>query len=566
MSRWRRIGAAVVLLLSTGCSIFGEEEALADIARDQTFAPSGPRPVADAGPAPGILRESWRIDGLGKEKDAREIRLAGGQLFVAGADGLEAHDAGTGAKRWRYREPGRDLIGYAVSKDALVIATRPSTGQSSTGQSGSTRSDADIRLTGLAAGTGRLLWERSGAEATPFTSQQGLALAIGEGVVPLLAEAPRSGDDDKPDEFIALDAATGERRWRREHRAPGGCDYPQRRATTDTDGSVVVFQESCRSEHYVYAFDPATGTPLWSRRGTSRLGAETSVRNGATLIGLDKGTRVIVGRDGRDLARMDGAVQCVTPCSLQSMGDDLGLIHLDGSNNLVVSLINRSSGQVRTVDTPDDGLPAVGGGRVYSVRPHLDRGTLLPAGLTVLDPATAALTTMPLPLSLPSGRPRWAGATGGQLLVATTATESLVAYAATPAQGPVELGGVRPEDWPQACDLLKDLPGKVAAHTPTVKGPVRAGTRELARSACGVTYTVGGIERGARAEVLWVSASPAEADGLLDGEPGRYGADEARKTDGESIQVRKGRYIVEVQADQPDDLERIVGGVLKSLN
>ncbi|MGW4800245.1 hypothetical protein ACWEPC_48285, partial [Nonomuraea sp. NPDC004297] len=93
----------MVLLLSTGCSIFGEEEALADIARDQTFAPSGPRPVADAGPAPGILRESWRIDGLGKEKDAREIRLAGGQLFVAGADGLEAHDAGTGAKRWRYR-------------------------------------------------------------------------------------------------------------------------------------------------------------------------------------------------------------------------------------------------------------------------------------------------------------------------------------------------------------------------------------------------------------------------------------------------------------------------------
>lgn len=541
-------------MLVTGCSLLGEStEPLPDIKREQTFASSPPRQISDAGPAPGVMREAWRIEGLGHGEKVRRIRLAGGQLFLANPDGLDVYDARTGEKRWHYSEPGRQLTGYAVSKDDLVVASR---------------TDDDIRLTGLAAGTGRLRWEYGADRAEWFTEQAELRLAMGEGVVPLLirGERGRRGEEDQPDEFVALDSTTGEVRWRRPHHPPNDCDGAARRAATDTDGSVVVFAENCRDARYVYAFDPAGGKPLWSRTGASETwSVQLSVRGGATLIELGKNTRTVVGSDDREIANLNDIGQCVPSCSLRSVGEDLGLIHQDGSRAQVMSLIDVSTGQVRTLEARGN-LAAVAGGRLYGFGSNLASGyevmPLLPSRLDIVDVATDQLTTMPLPLNLGTGElVRWMAAGGDHLMVATVKQDELIAYASTPAQGPVELGGVAQDDWPQACDLVKDMPGR----TPAVATPVKIGTQELARSRCQVSYAVGKQDSQARVEVLWVAASPAEADSLVSGEAGRYGADEVQRVTDNTLRVREGRFIVEVNA-KSSDLERIVAGVVKSLS
>ncbi|NBE96628.1 PQQ-like beta-propeller repeat protein [Nonomuraea sp. KC401] len=551
----RRMSAAVgLLLLTTGCSLFGGDgEDVPEIRREQTFASAAPRRLADAGPAPGIMREAWRIRGLGQEEQARYIRLEGGQLFIVGTDGFDVHDAGTGRKRWHYREPGRELSGFAVNKDNLVIASRSQQGH---------------HLTGLAAGTGRLRWERGGDEGTPFIRGHGNGLAMGEGVVPLLVRGEPTSDDEEeqPDEFLAIDAATGEERWRRPHHGPG-CETGTRSAATDTDGSVLVFSESCGDDHYVYAFNPFDGKPLWSRTGTSDDSlVGISVRAGATLIELDEHTRTLVGRDDREIARLNGTGECLPPCSLLRVGDDLGLRHFDESRNVVMSLIDVSNGKVRTLTMPHDITSVTAGGRWYGVSSSL-AGTLLPAGLNIVDTATQQLTTVPVPLNLESqaGSLRWLGVAGDHLLVATSEGDDLIAYASTPAQGPLELGGVAKDDWPDACDLLKDVPGKTIARTPMVEGPVKIGEQELARSRCHVDYSDDGDSGQAIAEVEWVAAGPAEADGLVAGEPGLYGADEVQKTGESSVRVRKGRFVVKVQSRLSDDLQPIVAGVLASL-
>ncbi|MGP3936566.1 outer membrane protein assembly factor BamB family protein [Nonomuraea sp. KM88] len=554
MSSWRIYAAAGLLLLTTGCSLLGEDaEDVPDVRRERTFATAGPRQLTGAGPAPGVMREAWRVKGLGQGDD-RQIRLEGGQLFVAGADGFDVYDAGTGRKRWHYREPGRELTGFAVTKDDLVVASR---------------SEEGSHLTGLAAGTGRLRWERGDDEGKPFTGGPGRRLAVGEGVVPLLVRAEPSGRDEeeKPDEFLALDAATGEERWRRPHHAPNGCDVGTRSAATDTDGSVLVFRESCRDDHYLYAFNPSDGKPLWSRTGTSDDSlVGISVRAGATLIELDEHTRTLVGRDDREIANLNGIGRCLAPCSLRSVGDDLGLMHLDESRDVTLSVIDVAGGQLRTLTTPHDTMSVTAGGRLYGVSAKLG-GTLLPARLTVLDAATEQVTTMPLPLSLDSdvGGLRWLGTAGGHLLVATSKGDDLVAYASTPTDGPLELGGVAKDEWPQACDLLKDVPGRTTARTPMVEGPVRIGSQELARSRCHVNYSAHGKDGQAIAEVLWVAATAAEADGLVNGETGLHGADEVQKSSDEVVLVRKGRFVVKVQSRQEDDLQRIVAGVVSGL-
>ncbi|TDE28597.1 hypothetical protein E1295_42370 [Nonomuraea mesophila] len=554
MSSRRMVAAVGLLLLTTGCSLLGGDgEDVPEVRREQTFASGAPRRLADAGPAPGVMREVWRVAGLGQGAQARYVRLEGGQLFIAGADGFDVHDAGTGRKRWHYREPGRELTGFAVHGDNVVIASRSEQGR---------------RLTGLAAGTGRLRWERGGDEGTPFTGGQDHRLAMGEGVVPLLVEGePSSGDEEEqPDEIVAVDAATGEERWRRPHHGPG-CESGTRSAATDTDGSVLVLSESCRDDHYVYAFDPSDGRPLWSRTGTADVSlVGLSVRAGATLIELDKHTRTLVGRDDREIANLNGTGECFPPCSLLRVGDELGLRHFDESRNVTMSLIDVSSGKVRTLTAPHDLASVTAGGRWYGVSSSL-AGSLLPASLNIVDTATQQLTTVPLPLGLGSaaGSPRWLGAAGGHLLVATSEGGDLIAYASAPAQGPLELGGVPKDDWPDACDLLKDVPGKTLARTPMVEGPVKIGELELARSRCHVDYSDDGDSGQAIAEVEWVAASPAEADGLVHGEPGRYGADEVEKTGASSVRVREGRFVVRVQSRRSDDLQPIVAGVLRSL-
>lgn len=549
MSPWRT-GAIVLLLLTTGCSISGEEEPLPDVKREQAVATAGPRQLTDTGPAPGVLREVWRVDGLGRDAAARQVRVAGGQLFIAGKDGLDVHDAGTGEKRWHYREPGRELSGYAVIGDDLALVTR---------------TDLDVRLTGLDAGTGALRWERAGGEARPSTDSQHLRLAMGEGVVPVVikAERPSRGEEAEPDQFVALDAVTGEERWRRAHRPPSGCDSALQKAVTDTDGSVVVFSEFCRKTRFFYAFDPADGKPLWSRTGTSGTVVQASVREGATLIELDENTRTVVGRDDREISGLNGTGRCTPTCTLRKVGDELGLLHHDRVRH-VLSLIDPSGGQVRTVAAPGDIHTAATGGRLYGISATLQG--LLPARVDLVDPATDQVTTMPLPLNLKEDRARWAGTAGDQLLVATARKGSLIAYASTPVQGPMELSGVPKEDWPEACDLLKDLPGKTTERTPTVAGLVMIGTQELARSGCRATYSVAGQDRRARAEMLWVSADAAGADALVDGEPGLHGADEVEKLSAERVRLRQGRFVFEVTAEPSGDLERIATGAVRALS
>lgn len=85
--------------------------------------------LADTGPVPGSVTESWHVDlplkadGFGPMDTPDLPRLVNGQLVVVSPRGLDVFDASTGKERWHYREPGRGFRGYAATAGVLVAMT-----------------------------------------------------------------------------------------------------------------------------------------------------------------------------------------------------------------------------------------------------------------------------------------------------------------------------------------------------------------------------------------------------------------------------------------------------------
>lgn len=533
-------------LVTSGCSSLGEDPP--EIERVQRVAegePTGDKPAK--GPGPRVLTQAWRVTGpaLPSDDPNPDVKVAGGQLLFGTSRRIDVYDQNTGERRWHYGEPGRDM-NFATSGDAVVV--------------NSTTKEGDPVTTGLDLATGEVLWERTftGSEGSPEVLRDGSGIAAADGIVPLFAEGE---DDEGPGELIALDARTGEERWTRTYSPALVCDSPDYGAASDTDGSVLVMRESCslNDEDALHAFDPATGRPLWSRSGRTDFGARVSVRRGATLIVLDENTRVIVGRDGKDMADLRRLPECSNECTLVKAGDGVAVRH--GSvRGSMATLVDK--GRLRQVFTDDDPrtTAVVGGDMLYKLR-FLYGNALPPAGLVIADPKSGKVSEIPLPVGVDLGTQPPVLGTAGDLLLLMRGRQ-ITAYRAGPAPGPVELGGVPEKDWPKACPLLDDLDEVKKRREDTE--PVEAGTTTIDLPRCTFSYEGSDFLEEARVRILWVAPDAKGAAPLLTGEPdeGADAVEDDPLTD--LVRVRTGRYIVGVEA--PDqDLDEIIASVVKAL-
>ena len=512
--------------------------------------------LLDAGPAAGTLGESWHVDTrppAGSSDPQVFRRLVDGQLIVGTATGVEAYDASTGEARWHYREPGRNVTGYAETAGSLVVMTT---------DEDMTRRTA--RWTGLATATGRVRWalRRPGYQL----SDGHLDVAAGQGVLPLL---PMSGTGYEGVRGLA--AATGRVRWARPV-AERGCKTPivDQLGAEDTDGSLFVLREECGDHARILALDPATGTVRWAH-DADRHGV-TVVRRGIALIN-DARSIVIVAADGHEL--VGGGHRCAAPCRFAVAGDHA--VVTSATEALTVGL---PGGKVttRTLPAPYTAL-AVAGAQVYGVRRHLGEGAvrLLPAALDVLDPAAGTVRTGPAPFAL-TERPGdagesdvpWIAVTGRRLYAGhlVSGVFRTTSYETTKPGLPGELGGVRESDWPDACAVA---PGYKAASpppsaTPSATPPVATPSATPA-TGTGTTGTVtigpvtlrhltcdyrlaGNVAAGL--EFAWVAPTPDDAHRMLtmDGQARPVqvdGADEAYAFSSPAVLwFRAGRYVMRI--------------------
>lgn len=539
--------SVIVALLVTGCSLVGEEpegQKPARFEREQVIAQSAPAKLPDQGPQPGVLRQAWRIRNFdaGIKPGTAQLRLLADQLFVGSGRGLTGYDPRTGDRRWSYRELSRELSGYAVAGGRLIVR--------------STAGGADPVLTGLDVDTGALRWEQRGS--TDWVADSG----------PAWAGRIVADYDAGSGELLAVDAATGDKRWNRQLPVTAGCRF---RGDPETDGSVLVVWEVCDDgapAQHIHAFDPADGKPLWRKEiGAGR--PYVGVRRGATLIVVDDDRSALIGRDGSALADLSEVGHCGSAqCLLLAAGD-----------NLMVGAKDRywkiSGGRTHALGSTKRWVgSAAADDRLYGLRPDLaDDGdrSLPPSALEVVDPVGGEVVRMPIPARFRRKDPQsdsgwlpevpsWVGVGEGRLVVARG--HDLVGYTSTPADGPVELAGVPVTSWPDACRLLGAIRAK-ATRTERLDMSLRFGLVGLERRQCIVHRAQGGT---ASVLVEWVAPTAADASALVDGRP-MAGADEVqdRTSGGTNLWVRVGRYLLRVTADDPRYVPQVITEVAKRL-
>ncbi|MEV4183262.1 PQQ-binding-like beta-propeller repeat protein, partial [Streptosporangium canum] len=105
--------------------------------------------------SPSVLRitgfaEDWRVE-LPQAPQGSGQALVGDAVVIRTGDLLTARDAATGAERWSHRTAGGWISDWAAPLPALVVDTaRPD------------RTEPTHSVIGLSAGTGRVLWRRTG--------------------------------------------------------------------------------------------------------------------------------------------------------------------------------------------------------------------------------------------------------------------------------------------------------------------------------------------------------------------------------------------------------------------
>lgn len=398
-------------LLAAGCSAVGGQgadpppKATIDHSTTNAAAPV----LADLGPVAGTLAESWHVDTRlpgddGSPDHRASRRLVAGQLIVAAGTGVDVYDARTGRPRWHYREPGRRLTGYAETSGSIVVQTDDQD-----------PAEAKPRWTGLATATGRVEWtSRALGHSFP---QVGLDIPAGGGVLPLL---PRTKADFEG--VRGLDARTGHTRWTRPV-ADHGCTAGlfEQLSAEDTDGSLFVVKEKCPGHVRMIALDPATGHRRWVRDPGGDQHGAVVVRHGVALF---QGAQAvsIVAADGHDLVDGRNGYGCAGTCRFEVAGDHAVVARLTGRKQVLMVDLRNGRATTRPVTELYDAL-TVAAGHVYGLGRRLGKSVdeagaaqLLPAALDVIDPATGTIQTRPAPFAT-SDPPEvtWIGVAGQRL-------------------------------------------------------------------------------------------------------------------------------------------------------
>ncbi|MCW2898062.1 MAG: hypothetical protein JWO67_327 [Streptosporangiaceae bacterium] len=487
------------------------------------------RPVArmaDLGPPPGPVASTWQLatpirrSGL-SPYDQVAHAIVDGQLVVVSGRGLDVRDARTGEARWHYNRGDWNLLGWAATRNHLIAyLERAGHGQ-------------DRQVVGFDAASGRLLWRADG-DSPAVTERSTLRWPAGSDVV--------LTTDDGHRMLRGRAAATGRRLWTVP--LPRGCELPEAAAhRSGGSETLAVLSLDCGSLGRVIAIDPATGRTRWTRSLGSQEPPAVAVDGDVTTV-FDGTALRLYRPGGQEFASRSGDDLCGAMCPTALSGGRLVVVYRQGKDPAAkrhMEAIEVSSGRSAWQrDAPDYSALALGGDRLYGLRPRLAE-SLLPAGIDIVSPADGQTTTVPAPFVVGPGmdgvRP-WLAAAGGLLFVAVpeaapradmeaqrgpypAGAARLIALRGGPAgRGPEELGGVAVADWPDACALLRrrDLTAVRPGGYRTRPEHADVGVLRLPRSVS-CRYEPedykGQSAAAMTVTVEWVSSSPQAATELL---------------------------------------------------
>ncbi|MBC6456944.1 PQQ-binding-like beta-propeller repeat protein [Actinomadura sp. HBU206391] len=554
----------VVAAVTAGCSGSDAPPKPSAPPADHSTSTAAAQPFGDAGPGTGPFRRIWQADlpaaAAPPQDPYPSIEFVAGQVVVISGRGLDVRDGRTGAARWHYYERSRNLAGLAVTADTLVVTTV------AVGANGAKLPDdkADLRTTGFDAVSGRVLWRadrfRPLHDGSLFRYK--VVRTASGGVAVLRDEAEKKT-------LIAVDARTGRQRWT--WTIPRGATCKP--DPLDGDGSLLVLNANCEPDKDLYALDAATGAVRWERPAHAGRLVGGSVQGGITMLtrrgpGSSLYRFSLIRADGKEI--LGESARRVSASGFAVAGDRAVVSHHDGDGvrnsrtRTWLGFVNTRTGKLerRVWERELVDLVAVGG-RVYGLRSwlgeyapahfDLDPG-LVPAALDAIDPGTSRVATVPLPFPKRGFWPNKNGhavidnvrIVGDRVYTARLLNTGLrlAAYASADGASPVELGGVRPDAWPDVCALLK---GTSWARDPDnyPADPLRLGSASIRRWSCKV-------DGGAEVRIGWVAATAQEADELLDASGTEARAipnvgDEAYEIKinlQPSLVVRAGRYVV----------------------
>lgn len=256
--------------------------------------------------------EVWSAS-LGAEARAASPLVVGGAVVVGDLDGvLHALDASTGEQRWVVRVDG-PIAGAAGSAGDLIVAAT-SVGSayavaSDTGEvrwrttlpGGVSRSVAvtlQVAYFGTSGGSlvavriedGTIKWETkiadSGEGGTP-TAAGGLVFAA----------TGLSSDDLESSGVVAVDASTGDVRWRYASHEPANLYTP-----AIVDGRAFIVGKDMS----VVALEASSGAPIWSTSTGASNDALASVADGFVYVATSGGTlQALSADDGGHIWQVD---------------------------------------------------------------------------------------------------------------------------------------------------------------------------------------------------------------------------------------------------------------------
>ncbi|MFJ7158700.1 PQQ-binding-like beta-propeller repeat protein [Streptomyces sp. NPDC101118] len=343
--------------------------------------------VAWQAPADGTAAGQGEGDAL---SDANGTWPAGGTLVRSRSALVTGLDAGTGAREWEYRPPGRSRIcatAADVERSVLLVTRDDENRPASAGRQLCTT------LAAVDIGTGREIW-RTTLPAAPrekrISDYQRARVTAGGGLTLLSHRALR-----------AVDSRTGEVRWTAA--VPPGCLPAHALPAARRVGAVLACGGGPTKEPngipkdaglHAVAFDPATGALLWSMPVGDREPAVWG-ETGALLVSADPlvvdrvGTFQFFGGDGRPHPPIDVNSSSVAVDEHRLYALDGRYVKKAGSRHSAVAFDLATGRQAWRTDLDSDvGVFHLQDGRLTAVGRRQDMLFVPAVRLYVLDAAT----------------------------------------------------------------------------------------------------------------------------------------------------------------------------------